>query len=104
MASIGTIEQYQGPFETGSTLGLNGNCIVGISIGQDDFMRLGSTTGNKSFRFTINGQQIWMGRTYMYQTQKQIENFSVAQSTIVGFPEGAPSSVLVEVVYCSATS
>ena len=105
MAAIGTIEQYQGPFLSPSTkLELDGKCIIGISISEDDYMRLGSTSGNKSFRFTINGQQIWMGRTYIYQTEKQIDQASGETKTIITFPDGAPASVKVEVVYCSATS
>lgn len=105
MAAIGTIKQYQGPFLSSSTkLELDGRCIIGISIGEDDYMKLGSSTGNKSFRFTINGQQIWMGRTYMYQTEKQIDQESGEVKTVITFPDGAPASVKVEVVYCSATS
>lgn len=103
MAAIGTIEQYQGPFSLNKTLNLDGHCIIGVSIGEDDFMTLGSTSGNKSFRFLINGEQIWMGRTYMYQTERQIERNGVA-STVISFPDGAPASVKVEVVYCSASS
>lgn len=103
MAAIGTIEQYQGPFSAGSTLTFEGNCILGVSIGEDDFMKLGSPSGDRSFRFLINGQQIWMGRTYMYQTEKQLENDRGEINTIE-FPDGAPASVKVEVVYCSATS
>ncbi len=104
MAVVGTIEQYQGPFETGSTLGFEGYCILGVSIGEDDFMKLGSSSADRSFRFSINGNQIWMGRTYMYQTERQIEKDGGAVSTVIGFPDGAPASVKVEVVYCSASS
>lgn len=104
----GTIQQYQGPFKKNFSLNLSGNCIIGISIGEDDYMRLGSrinpTTGKmieKSFRFKINGKQIWMGRTYRYQTEKQVVESKTKQKTIINFPDGAPSSVIVEVVYCS---
>lgn len=95
--NIGTIEQYHTPFES-NFITLNGKCIIGISIGEDDYMLLGSTSGNQSFRFEINGQQIWMGRTYMYQTQRQIDNNTI---TTINFPDGAPpASTLIEVVYC----
>lgn len=95
--TIGTIKQYQGPFDDKTTLNLNGNdnCIIGISISEDDYMKLGSSSEEKSFCFTINGQQIWMGRTYRYQTNQQVHN------TIIRFPYGAPPSTLVELVYCS---
>ena len=105
MATEGTIEQYQGPFYENYTLTFNGNCIIGVSIGEDDYMKLGSTTGDKSFRFLINGHQIWMGRTYLYQTEKAIEdNNIISRNTIISFPDGAPASVLIEVVYCSRES
>ena len=97
MAVAGTIEQYQGPLDPNSVINLYGNCIIGISINEDDYMKAGSTSGNKSFRFLINGNQIWMGRTYLYQTIKPIEN-----NVTIQFPDGAPESVLVEAVYCSA--
>ncbi len=96
--SIGTIEQYHAPFESNS-ITLNGKCVIGISISEKDYMLLGSTSGNKSFRFEINGQQIWMGRTYIYQTQKQIDGNTI---TTINFPDGTPpASMLIEVVYCS---
>lgn len=108
MAQIGTIEQYNYyniTTENNNRLELSGHCIIGISINEDDYMLLGSRmdqqTGQiieKSFRFTINGHQIWMGRTYMYQTEKQINN------TIITFPDEVPSSIKVEVVYCAAIS
>ena len=91
--AVGTIKQYQGPFEEGYQLNLQGHCIIGISISEDDYMILGAN--QKSFQFTINGQQIWLGRTYMYQTEEQINN------TIITFPDGAPDSTLIEVTYCS---
>ena len=108
MAEKGTITQYQGPFIPGTSFSFIGYCIIGISISEDDYMLLGSTFNQqsgqiieKSFRFKINGQQIWMGRTYMYQTQKQIDEQNTT-NTIVSFPEGAPPSTKVEVVYCES--
>ena len=47
--AVGTIEQIQGPFLIGSTnnnIVLNGQCIIGISVSEDDFMLAGSTTGD----------------------------------------------------------
>lgn len=106
MANTGTIEQYNSYDITnnGNRLELQGNCIIGISISEDDYMTCGTSTSpnsqqinEKSFRFTINGQQIWMGRTFMYQTDKQINN------TIITFPDGVKDSVLVEIVYCATS-
>lgn len=108
MANIGTITQYDSYSITqnNNILELLGHCIVGISISEDDYMLLGrpeidQQTGQmiaKSFRFTINGHQIWMGRTYMYQTEKQVNN------TVITFPDGVPSSIKVEIVYCQPIS
>ena len=96
MAKVGTIKQYHGPYASGSTITLNGNCIIGISVSEDDYMQAGAGTSDSSIRFLINGQQIWMGRTFIYETQQQ------TNSTVVSFPDGAPSSLLLEAVYCSA--
>ena len=105
MAKIGTINQYNSYdiIRNNNRLQLSGNCIIGISISQDDYMACGTSTptgaeqiNEKSFRFTINGKQIWMGRTFMYQTEKQIND------TIITFPDEVPASVKVEVVYCAA--
>ena len=103
MTKMGTISQYQGPFSAGYSITLDGNCIIGISINEDDYMKAGSQLSpsgqiqEKSFRFTINGNQIWMGRTYKYQTEEQVNE------TVVSFPDGAPSSLLLEAVYCIAS-
>lgn len=110
MASVGTIEQYDyyNITQNNNRLELSGHCIIGISISEDDYMLLGcpeinQQTGQvieKSFRFTINGHQIWMGRTYMYQTEKQISDMLI-NNTILTFPDGVPFSIKVEVVYCA---
>ena len=97
MAEAGTIEQYQGPFDSGYTITLDGQCIIGISVSEDDFMLTGSETGDSSIQFSINNnsQTIFIGRTFIYQTQQQY------QINTITFPSGAPESTLVNVVYCS---
>ena len=102
MAEIGTIEQYKGPFTVGYELNLQGNCKIGISIGEDDFMSWKSYYNEETkkwiqgqdFVFIINNQTIHMGKTYIYETDSQINN------TIIHFPDGAPLSTIVNVVYC----
>ena len=91
--AVGVIEQYKGPFGQGYTLNLNGNCKIGISISEDDFMRLGSENYT-SFQFTINDQLIHMGRSCMYETDTQIND------TKIQFPQGAPLSTIVDITYC----
>ena len=97
--AVGVIEQFKGPFSAGSTIITSGNhCKIGISIGQDDYYLLGSTAGDRSFRFNIDGKQIWMGRTYIYETGEQVSS----TSSLISFPDGAPSSTIVDVLYCEA--
>lgn len=100
MASIGTIEQIQGPFEEGKNITLNGHCIIGISVSEDDFMLAGSSSGDSGIEFSINDslQTIRIGRTFIYQTQQQ---YTINKIT---FPNGAPESTLVNIVYCSERS
>lgn len=95
MTNIGVIEQYKGPFIEGYELNLKGNCKIGISIGENDFIKLGSEN-NTSFVFIINNQIIHMGKTCIYETDNQIND------TIIQFPNGAPLSTIVDVVYCEA--
>ena len=105
----GTIAQYRGPFPIGYTLNLEGqspnnNCIIGISVDEKDYMSNGTphdedrnhTWGRlygEDIVFTINNQQIHLGKTQMYETEQQINN------TIIQFPNGAPASLKVEIVY-----
>lgn len=100
----GTIKQFRGPFTENATINLGSgekNCIIGISVNQDDFMswRHPNSSGvipgyEKDIKFTINGSTIHLGRTCMYQTGQQIND------TILTFPEGAPPSTKVQIVYC----
>lgn len=95
----GIIKQYKGPFIEGYELILQGNCKIGISISEDDFMswkahKVGNIWIGQDFIFTINNQIIHMGKTYIYETDNQINN------TKITFPGGAPLSLIVDVVYC----
>lgn len=96
----GTMKQYQGPFTSEDVLQIYGHCVIGISISEDDYYKCGSTAGDRSFEFEINGnpQTFFMGRTYIYQTQQQ---YTINTIT---FPSGAPESTLVDVIYCSERS
>lgn len=102
--NIGVIKQYKGPFTKNDIINLTGNaCKIGISIAEDDFMNWGATynseTGQwygKDFIINIKGQQIHMGRTYIYQTQQ-----AVNQPIPISFPDGAPTSLIIDVVYSS---
>lgn len=96
----GTIKQYQGPFNAGDVLQIYGSCVVGISISEDDYYKCGSTSGDRSFEFVINGspQTFFIGRTYIYQTQQQ---YTV---NTISFPSGAPESTLIDIMYCSERS
>lgn len=96
---VGSLQQVKGPFETGEEIRITGarTCKIGISIGEDDFMSWKSDieTGKQGedFVFTINGEEIHMGRTYMYEVDYPVSN------AIITFPSGAPQSVIVDVAY-----
>ena len=53
--NIGTIEQFKGPFTSSSTVQIpsSSNCKIGISIGEDDFMLLGSSSSDSSLKINI---------------------------------------------------
>ena len=89
---VGTIKQFKGPFPANTLLLIptGQNCKISISIGEDDLMRL------KDFYFNINGHIIKMGKTGIYETDYTINN------TEISFPNGAPVSVTVDLVYCKA--
>lgn len=99
MAKVGDIIQYQGPFDT-TPITINFPCVLGISVSEKDFMQAGSPTGDSSIQVKINGrsQTIFIGRTFIYQTQEQYN------ITSVQFPNGAPASTLVNIIYCPARS
>ena len=93
MADSGIIVQKTGPFSVGHTINVPGECHIGISIGEKDYMKLGSGNANSSFHFLINNKDIWMGRTFIYEVTEQIANVEIS------FPNGAPSSTIVNIIY-----
>ena len=48
-------------------------CKLGISISEDEFMQLSSSSPYQGFSFDINGQTIYMGKTCMYEMDDYIE-------------------------------
>lgn len=104
MAKIGDIKQYQGPFTSEQTISIEYPCVLGISVDEKDFMKAGSESADSSIEAVIKqkkGNQIvssslFIGRTFIYQTQEQYDIISVQ------FPEGAPASTLLTIVNCAA--
>ncbi len=117
MPAKGTLKQYVGPFEPNSLLNLGSvedigtNCIIGISVDEDDFMSWKTSSYNSTstsqnpetdivFQIGKNSQMgsaistIHLGRTFMYETERQINDSSIK------FPYGAPPSTKVQIVYC----
>lgn len=95
MASYGRIMQYKGPFTAGATIELEASSKIGISINEKDFM----SWPNFQFWFVedIDGliyNIIRMGRTQMYEIDNPI---SINR---IYFPNGAPESTIVQIVYC----
>ena len=103
MASVGTMEQYQGPFDENESFQFNHPCVIGLSVSEDDYMQAGAPLDqqgqiqDQSIRFTINGEQIWLGRTYIYETEQQ----TGISEVVLTFPDGAPDSILLNVIYCN---
>jgi len=54
MANIGDIVQYQGPFTTEQTINIEYPCVLGISVGEKDFMKAGSESADSSIEVVIN--------------------------------------------------
>lgn len=107
MAIAGQVKQHQGPFQVGKTININngqvGYCVIGFSVNEDDFMENGQKEDKDHsvyVQLTLNDngniktEEIWIGRTYIYQTQEQINIQSVT------FPQGAPASFLMDIIYC----
>ena len=110
MIQEGTIRQFSGPFDSNYTIDLGNsyynNCKIGISVQEDDYMNWKLNLENnqnyqqtwteygKDIVFIINNEEIHLGKTFMYETEQQINN------TTISFPNGAPSSLKVRVVYC----
>lgn len=100
--AIGVIKQFKGPFKENQSINLTDNpCKIGISIAEDDFMSWGAIYNSKTkqwqgkdFIINIKGEQIHMGRTYIYQSQQAVD-----QPISISFPDGAPTSLIIDVVY-----
>ena len=86
------IEQYRYPFQD---LPYSfENCKIGVSIGEDQFMKLGSTA-DTGFRFSVNGQEIQLGRTRMYETDEYLQQLNFDMIT----PSSQAKTVLIQVIY-----
>ena len=98
--AIGEIKQQNGPFPLNYSISTdNKPCLIGISISQDDFMRLAipktEQTEGSNFTFKINSEIIQMGKTFIYQSGQAITDNPIT----INFPNGAPSSLKVNIVY-----
>ena len=105
----GDIYQFKGPFPASSSepaIQINGNCYIGVSISEDDYMKFGSVYRDgqyikeKNFSMEITCQnntrkkyKIELGRTFMYETQGSLNG-----NITITFPDGAPSSVTVNII------
>ena len=101
----GHIVQYQGPFEQNEVLNFTSQILykIGISIGEDDYMSFPGIDRSKfeSIPIVINGEQIQIGRTYMYEPGFPLSteiNGDTKTFLKLEFPKGCPKSTLIEVV------
>ena len=99
MANSGVIQQFKGPFYTNQTLNIPSvsYCRIGISIGQDDYLQW-EANHNEKLKVQINEEDIFIGQTFMYQTNYPIGVLNQVYTTIT-FPDGAPESTIVDIVY-----
>ncbi len=96
------IVQYRYPYDIPSSFS---KCRLGISISEDEFMQLNSSSGidlatkhiipepYQGFSFDINGETIYMGKTCMYETDEYIDINSFSLNTTT------PKTILVQVIY-----
>ena len=95
----GKIKQYQGPFNPNDIIVFDSDIgyKIGISIGEDDYMSFPNINREQfeSIPIVINGEQIQIGKTYMYEPgflmQREGNSFSLS------FPKGCPASTLIEI-------
>lgn len=118
MSGIGSIEQRKGPFTIGSSFQYNGSYIIGVSLGEKDYMSYDNNSptykmyedypspstygyyeyGDVYFVLTestdtgIAISTVHLGRTSIYETQQAIKN------PLFSFPEGAPASLIIDLV------
>lgn len=110
--ATGTIIQKKGPFTEDESFNFTGLYIIGVSLGEKDFMSYNNQDPSYSvyedyprssdleytyhqygdLYFILNNKEIHIGRANRYETQEPIEN-----PTIV-FPDGAPASLIIDLV------
>ena len=91
MSYKGMIEQYKGPINGSQLININSRCKIGFSLDEDDFMKWANPENPSNFSIQINGQEIELGRTQMYQTE------AIQVNTII--IKNAPRSFKLEVLY-----
>ena len=87
-------KQLRGPFDESASL-LSGEQLVklGISIDEKDYMFNANPNTQQGVILEINGNQIEIGKTFIYQPG----DFLTVSS--LSFPNGGPDSTLVNIVY-----
>lgn len=105
------MKQFKGPFQVGQRIAINDKCLIGISINEDDYMRLGSDLNESeptSLEFKIkhidasNDQSLYsiqMGKTQVYQLLEQSYVDYIEFIYVGANGENYTSSVIIDVVY-----
>ena len=95
------ITQVQGPLENGDIIKIMSLAKIGISIAEKDFMIKSSPIS--SFNFIIHrqqndeGEEIWMGRSCIYETDEENKQNKYPMIYSIQFPNGAPQSCLINI-------
>ena len=95
------ITQVQGPLRDGDTIEITSLAKIGISIAEKDFMIKSSPVS--SFNFIIHhssndeGEEIWMGRSCIYETDEENKQNKYPMIYSIQFPNGAPQSCLINI-------
>lgn len=95
------IKQYNGPYTNEETIDLPAGTLFGISISQDDFMKEAHSSSpvehpqlkDTNFTFKLDNELIQIGRTFIYQSGEPL-----GKSKVLSFPNGAPSSVKINII------
>lgn len=98
--TINVFKQYKAPFPVGSDIPIafNGNNIntqikIGFTIDEKDYMRTSNPQQNKAFSFILDGEEIQMGRTFIYEPGDKLSSGST-----IRFTTSPPPSFTIDVL------
>ncbi len=92
IARIGQLQQYTGPFTSTDNINITNYLVkIGISVDEKEYMPY-TTTNTPNLLVMINGREIQIGSTYIYQPGNFLQGVNIS------FPNGAPTSTKVDIL------